>query len=448
MDRVTDAIAAINGVVWGVPMLIAILGTGLFLTIGLRAMPVRKLAFAFGMLAEKPGASGEKGEISPFSALMTALSATVGTGNIAGVATAITFGGPGAVFWMWMTALVGMATKYAEGVLAVEYRQTDAAGRYVGGPMYYIRHGLGPRWLWLAGAFAVFGAVAGFGIGNTVQANSVADALQSEFSISPRISGVVLAALVAAVIFGGLKRIALVAGRLVPLMAVAYIAAGLLIVLLNAPEVPGAFAKIFAHAFSPIAATGGFAGAAVAAAIQFGVARGVFSNEAGLGSAPIAHAAARTSSPVRQGTVAMLGTFIDTLVVCTITALAILTTGAWTEGLDGAALTAGAFERGLPGVGGALVSVALALFAFSTLLGWSYYGERCVAFLGGVRTIWVFRALWVAAVPTGALLALDVVWLIADTMNAMMALPNLIGLLLLSPVVFRLTRAYFSRGKG
>mgnify|MGYP006266245819 FL=1 len=448
MDRVTDAIAAINGVVWGVPMLIAILGTGLFLTIGLRAMPVRKLAFAFGMLAEKPGASGEKGEISPFSALMTALSATVGTGNIAGVATAITFGGPGAVFWMWMTALVGMATKYAEGVLAVEYRQTDAAGRYVGGPMYYIRHGLGPRWLWLAGAFAVFGAVAGFGIGNTVQANSVADALQSEFSISPRISGVVLAALVAAVIFGGLKRIALVAGRLVPLMAVAYIAAGLLIVLLNAPEVPGAFAKIFAHAFSPIAATGGFAGAAVAAAIQFGVARGVFSNEAGLGSAPIAHAAARTSSPVRQGTVAMLGTFIDTLVVCTITALAILTTGAWTEGLDGAALTAGAFERGLPGVGGALVSVALALFAFSTLLGWSYYGERCVAFLGGVRTIWVFRALWVAAVPTGALLALDFVWLIADTMNAMMALPNLIGLLLLSPVVFRLTRAYFSRGKG
>ncbi len=442
MTAVMDAIAWLNGLVWGVPMLVAILGTGIFLTAGLRAMPIRKLGFGFSLLFSREPSTD--GQISPFRALMTAMSATVGTGNIAGVATAIILGGPGALFWMWMTALVGMATKYSEAVLAVTYRRHGEDGRYKGGPMYYILDGLGRKWLWLAGAFAVFASIAAFGIGNTVQANSVADAMQSEFGIPDWATGLTMAALVALVIFGGISRIAAVAGRLVPFMAIAYVLAGLAVVIINIDAVPAAFSLIFTHAFSPIAATGGFAGAAVAAAIQFGVARGVFSNEAGLGSAPIAHAAARTDSPVRQGTVAMLGTFIDTIIVCTITGLAILTTDVWIGGERGATLTTQAFEAALPGFGGMLVSVALALFAFTTMLGWSYYGERCLEFLGGARTIPVFRVLWVLAVPLGATVALDAVWLIADTLNAMMALPNLIGLLLLSPVVFRATRAYFS----
>jgi len=445
MEALTSFVNAVNGVVWGPMMLVLILGTGLFLQVGLKIMPIRKLGYGFRLLWKgRVAPSGGKGEISPFNALMTSLAATIGTGNIAGVATAIFLGGPGALFWMWCTALVGMATKYAEAVCAVKYREVDELGNHVGGPMYYIKNGLSKKWLWLAPAFAGFGAIAGFGIGNTVQANSVADVLNSSYGIPAWVTGVILLVLVGAVILGGIKRIAQVAGRLVPFMAVAYLLAGLVVLTINAAEIPAALGLIFTHAFSPVAATGGFAGAAVWAAIRFGVARGVFSNEAGLGSAPIAHAAAQTKGPVNQGLVAMLGTFIDTLIICSITGLAIITSGAWTSGETGASLTSAAFETTIPGVGSHVVTIALAIFAFTTMLGWSFYGEKCVEYLLGVRSIKPFRVLWVLAVPLGATADLGFIWLLADTLNALMALPNLIALALLSPVVFKLTREFFA----
>jgi AGCS family alanine or glycine:cation symporter len=337
-----------------------------------------------------------------------------------------------------------MATKYAEAVLAVRYRETDELGNHIGGPMFYINNGLKSHWAWLGTAFAIFGALAGFGIGNTVQANSVADALNAKFNIDPLTTGIVMAILAALVLIGGIRRIATVAGKLVPLMAIGYIIAGVVILALNVSAIPDAIALIFKHAFTPVAATGGFAGAAVWMAIRFGVARGIFSNEAGLGSAPIAHAAAKTDSPVRQGTIAMLGTFIDTLILCSITGLVIVVSGAWSSGETGAALSTAAFEATLPGVGGYVVSIGLALFAFSTLLGWSFYGEKCVEYLFGVRSIVPFRILWIIAVPIGATAELNFIWLVADTLNALMALPNLLALLLLSPVVFQLTRDYFA----
>jgi len=444
METIRSLVGELNGIVWGVPMLVLILGTGLFLMLGLKLMPLRNIGYGFRMLWAGRR-SDKEGDITPFNALMTSLSATVGTGNIAGVATAIALGGPGAVFWMWCTALVGMATKYAEAVLAVKYREVDEEGRHVGGPMYYIKNGLGSRWAWLGAAFAVFGAFAGFGIGNMVQANSVAKVLHSTFGLPALWVGVVMAVLVALVLFGGIKRIAQVAGALVPLMAIAYVGGGLLVLALNFSAIPDAFGLIFSGAFTGTAATGGFAGAAVAAAIQFGVARGIFSNEAGLGSAPIAHAAAQTDDPVRQGTVAMLGTFIDTLVICTITALVILVSGQWSTGASGAALSSAAFGHALPGVGNYIVTFGLAVFAFTTMLGWSVYGVRCVEYLFGIKAIWPFRLLWVVAIPVGATRELDFVWLLADTLNALMALPNLIALILLGPVVFRLTRDYFTR---
>lgn len=442
METITHLFKQLNGLVWGPPMLLLILGTGLFLTIGLRAMPLRCIGHGFRMLWQGRRQSGE-GDISPFNALMTSLSATVGTGNIAGVATAIVMGGPGALFWMWCTALVGMATKYAEAVLAVRYRETDEQGDHVGGPMFYIRNGLGRRWAWLGTLFAIFGALAGFGIGNTVQANSVADVMQSTLGIPHLATGLVMAILAMLVLIGGIQRIARVAGKLVPFMAISYVIAGIVVLLMHAALIPEAIALIVKHAFTPVAATGGFAGAAVWAAIRFGVARGIFSNEAGLGSAPIAHAAATTNSPVRQGTIAMLGTFIDTLVICTITGLVIVVTGAWTSGENGASLTSFAFESALPGVGGYVVSFGLILFAFTTLLGWSFYGEKCAEYLFGIRAITPFRVLWIIAIPIGATAKLEFTWLVADTLNAMMALPNLLALLLLSPVVFKLTREYF-----
>ncbi len=449
MEALTNVVNAINGVVWGPLMLVLILGTGLFLQVGLKVIPIRKIPGAFKLLwqGRKKGAA-EDGEISPFAALMTALSATVGTGNIAGVATAIFLGGPGALFWMWCTALVGMATKYAEAVLAVKYREVDELGNHVGGPMYYIKNGMGRKWAWLGILFAVFGAIAGFGIGNTVQANSVADALNTSFGIPTWATGLVLMVLVGAVILGGIQRIGHVASALVPVMAIGYIAVGLIVLVVNAGEIPNALGLIFTHAFSPVAATGGFAGAAVAAAIRFGVARGVFSNEAGLGSAPIAHAASTMKDPVHQGTIAMLGTFIDTIVVCSITGLAIISTGVWTTGETGAPLTGAAFEAGLPGVGNTLVTVALAVFAFTTMLGWAFYCEKCVEYLIGVKGIMPFRVLWCLAAPVGAVGNLGFIWLIADTLNAMMAIPNLIALLVLSPVVFKLTKEYWARGSS
>ena len=442
MDSIISAINTINGVVWGPPMLILLAGTGLFLTFGLKLIPQRKLGYGFKMLWNGRK-SKEEGDISPFNALMTALSATVGTGNIAGVATAVFLGGPGALFWMWAIAVIGMATKFSEAVLAVHFREKDALGNHVGGPMYYIKNGLGEKWKWLGILFAIFGMLAGFGIGNTIQSNSVAGALESTFGVHPLVTGIIIAVLVALVLIGGIRRIGEVAGKLVPLMALFYVGGGLIILISHADKLPEAFGMIFYYAFNPIAATGGFAGAAVWAAMRFGIARGVFSNEAGLGSAPIAHAAAQTNNPIRQGTVAMLGTFIDTIIVCSITGLVIITSGAWTSGETGAALTSLAFETGLPGFGNYVVAIALAIFAFTTILGWSFYGERCIEFLFGVKAIVPYRVVWIIAIPVGATINLGFIWLVADTLNAMMALPNLIALLLLSPVVFKLTREYF-----
>ena len=438
-----SVVGSINSVVWGPLMLSLILGTGIYLSIGLRGLPIRKIGYGFKLLFQGRKGSGE-GDISPFNALMTSLSATVGTGNIVGVATAIGIGGPGALFWMWCTALVGMATKYGEAVLAVEYRETDERGKKVGGPMYYIRNGLGPKWAWLAFLFAVFGALAGFGIGNTVQAHSVATALHSSFSVPVYLSGLVIMLLVGAVLLGGIKRIAHVAGTLVPLMASLYLLATIVILLMNITAIPEAIVLVVKSAFSPVAAGGGFAGATIMMALKMGVARGIFSNEAGLGSAPIAHAAAETDSPVKQGTIAMLGTFIDTLVICTMTGLVLIISNAWSSGKEGAAITTLAFTSQLP-FGDKIVSLCLALFAFTTILGWSYYGERCAEYLFGVRVIVPFRLLWVVAVYFGATGQIGTVWGIADLLNGLMAIPNLIGLLLLSPIIFKLTYSYFDQ---
>lgn len=446
MEALNSIFSAINGVVWGPLMLILLLGVGVYLQAGLKLLPIRKLGTGFKLMWAGRDSKGDSkdGEVSPFNALMTALSATIGTGNIAGVATAIALGGPGAVFWMWITALVGMATKFAEAVLAVRYRETDANGNHIGGPMFYIKNGLGHKWVWLGGAFAFFGAVAAFGIGNTTQSNSVAKALETSFSIPTWVTGLVLMVMAGAVIIGGVKRIGKVAGKLVPIMGIAYIVAGIAALIGNADQIGAALGNIFYYAFNPHAAAGGIAGATVMAAIRFGVARGIFSNEAGLGSAPIAHAAAQTKNPVRQGLIAMLGTFIDTILVCSMTALVILTSPAWDPSVEGPAITALAFSHALAGqYGDELVAIALSVFAFTTILGWSYYGEKCCQFLFGSGSIKVYRVVFVLAVPVGAVGNLGIIWLMADTFNAMMAIPNLIALALLSPVVFKLTKDYF-----
>ncbi len=438
----SEIITTINGWAWGPVMLALLLGTGFYLSLGLRFLTVRKIPAAMGLLLKGRKGDGA-GDISPFSALMTSLSATIGTGNIAGVATAVALGGPGALFWMWITALVGMATKYAEAVCAVKFREQDEKGNYSGGPMYYIRNGLHPRWHWLAYAFALFGSLAGFGIANTVQSNSVSQALNDAFTVPPLATGLVLMVLVGAVVLGGIKRIASVASYLVPIMAVSYILLSIVVILINITAVPAALETIVTSAMSGSAAAGGFAGASVWAALRFGVARGIFSNEAGLGSAPIAHAAAKTNQPVQQGMIAMLGTFIDTLVVCTMTGLVIVIMNVLPTGVSGASLTSMAFGNALPG-GEYIVTLGLCLFAFTTMIGWSFYGERCVVFLVGAKGVLPFRILWVLAIPVGTVVQLDMVWLIADTLNAFMAVPNLIALLLLGPLVFKLTREYFS----
>ncbi len=439
-----DLLTQISSLVWGPVMLAFLLGVGIFLMIGLKAFPWRYTLRAFALLW-KTRESGQEGDISPFQTLMTSLSATIGTGNIAGVATAIALGGPGAVFWMWVTALFGMATKYAEALLAVKYREVDALGHHVGGPMYYIKNGLGEKWHWLAAVFAFLGAIAAFGIGNMVQANSVADAVESLFHIPVWQTGAVMTVLTAAVILGGLKRIAEVASKLVPAMAIAYISGALFVILTHIDQVPGALLLIVSSAFTETAAVGGFAGTAVWAAIRFGVARGVFSNEAGLGSAPIAHAAAKTNNPVQQGMVAMLGTFIDTLIVCTMTALVIVMTDVWSSGETGATLSTLAFNAAMPGWGGYIVVLGLVVFAFTTILGWSYYGERCAEYLFGVKVIWPYRVIWLCAIPVGAMGKLGIIWLMADVMNGLMAIPNLLALGLLSPVIFKMTQDYLKR---
>jgi len=439
----------LNGIVWGPAMLVLILGTGLYLQLRLGGMPIRRIGAGLRLVWRGRDVDPDlPGEVSPFAALMTCLAATIGVGNIAGVATAIALGGPGAVFWMWMTALVGMATKYAEVVLAVHYRERDAHGRYVGGPMYAIKNGLGKRWAWLGTVFAVFGGLAGFGIGNMVQANSIAAAMHTSFGWSTTVTGLVLLVLTAAVILGGIQRISAVANWLVPFMAIGYILAALVVLVVHAADVPAAFMTIFANAFSPTAAVGGFAGAAVMAGIRYGVARGIFSNEAGLGTAGIAQAAGFSASPVHSGLIGMMGTFFDTLVVCSMTGLAIVVSGAWTSGETGAALTQLAFQSAMPVIGDELVAIALAIFALTTIFGWSFYGERCWNYLVGPRAILPFRVLWTAAVFFGAVSQLDLAWTIADTLNALMAIPNLVALLALAPVVVRLTREQLAQVLG
>ena len=449
MDTIQNFVTWLNGIVWGVPMIVLILGTGLYLQIRLRWLPLRKIGYGFRMIAKSRKADDmAEGEITPFAALMTALSATIGTGNIAGVATAIALGGPGAVFWMWMTAFVGMATKYAEVVVAVHYRQKDDQGDHVGGPMYAIKNGLGPRWGWLAAAFALFGGLAGFGIGNMVQANSIAEAMETAFGIPRWSIGLILTVLTGAVVLGGIRRIGAVAEKLVPAMAICYIIAVLFVLAVNFSALPGALMMIITSAFTPTAATGGFIGATVMMGIQRGVARGIFSNEAGLGTAGIAQAAGATRDPVFSGMIGMMGTFIDTIVICTMTALAIMVTGVWTSGESGAALSAAAFETAMPGVGEEILALLLAVFAFTTILGWAFYGEKCWEYLFGSKVEMPFRILWTISVFVGTVVSLDFAWLLADTLNALMAIPNLISLLVLTPVVLMLTREYMAKHRN
>lgn len=448
MQAIQSYVDWFNGIVWGVPMIVMILGTGLYLNIRLKFMPLLQIGRGFKMIwAGRKKTGDADGEITPFAALMTALSATIGTGNIAGVATAIAVGGPGAMFWMWMTALVGMATKYSEVLLAVKYREIDDNGEHIGGPMYAIKNGLKKHWAWLGTAFAIFGGLAGFGIGNMVQANGISSAVQNAFGVPAWISGLVMMVITGAVILGGIKRIGAVAEALVPFMSISYVLCVTVILGVFFDQIPGAFALIVEHAFTPVAGLGGFAGASVWAAMRYGVARGIFSNEAGLGTAGIAQSAGSTKDPVFSGLIGMMGTFIDTIIVCTMTGLAIIVTGVWTSGQTGAVLSSSAFEAAMPGVGKYLLAAELAIFAYTTILGWAYYSEKCWEYLLGTASEKPFRVLWTLAVFPGAVVNLDFAWLVADTLNALMAIPNLISLLLLSPIVVSITREYFDREK-
>ncbi|OEU61305.1 MAG: transporter [Desulfuromonadales bacterium C00003094] len=428
--------------VWG-PVTIALLvGSGIFITLLVGVIQFRRFGYAWKLISGRFDNPDDQGEITHFQALSAALSATIGTGNIAGVGTAVALGGPGAVFWMWVTAVFGMALKYAECLLSLHFRTIHEDGSVSAGPMYYLEKGLGQKWLGML--FAFFAMVASFGIGNMAQANSVAEPLQTYFGVPKVVTGLVIAVLVFAVIVGGIKRIGRVASKLVPCMAIFYVIGALLVICRHYTLLPDAFGLIFRSAFSGSAATGGLAGATVAQAIRFGVARGVFSNEAGLGSAPIAHGAAQTEEPVREGLVAMLGPFIDTITICTMTALVIILTGAYRSGLSGADLTNRAFSLGMPGKGGYIVAIGIAFFAFSTAISWSYYGDRSVEYLFGPKLIMPYRVLFCLLLPVGAAIELELVWTISDIFNALMAWPNLVGLLFLSPLVWRKTREYFS----
>jgi AGCS family alanine or glycine:cation symporter len=450
MELINSLVGTVGSFAWGPIMIFFLVGTGVYLTFGTRVVQFRKLVHAFQLLFSKDH-KGE-GDITPFQALMTSLSATIGTGNIAGVATAIAAGGPGAVFWMWVTGAFGGAVKFGEAVLAVKYRITNENGEQSGGPMYYIKLGMkekfGGNWAWLGWSFALFGFVASFGIGNMVQSNSVASAMASSLHIPVWITGVVLAIAVGMVIIGGIKSIAAVTSKVVPVMAVAYIAGSLIVLFAKASMIPDAFGMIFSNAFSGTAVGGGFLGTVV----RFGVARGVFSNEAGLGSAPIAHAASKIQDPVTQGIIASLGSFIDTLIVCSMTALVILVSGlvtfdgnglmSITDSLSGAALTSTAYATSLPGVGQFIVTFGLIFFAFSTILGWFYYGSKCLEYIAGVKAVEYYKWIWAGLTFVGAVVSLDLVWNLSDAFNGLMAIPNLIALVALSPVIFSLLKAY------
>lgn len=449
---VPDYAGCTVSIVWSPHLLLFLFGLGVYLTLGLKGISIRWIPRSIALLWQGRKSNAD-GDITPFQSLMTALSSTVGTGNIAGVAGAIALGGPGAVFWMWVTALIGMATKYAECLLGVHFREENSQGKHVGGPMYYIKNGLGKNWMWLAVLFAFFGSITALGIGNAVQTNEVTNSIIKTFELGSqddsalRIGiGLAIAALVGSVILGGISRIGAVAAKLVPLMALFYIGGALLILGLNADRLPEAFAIIFDGAFNGTAAAGGFAGAAIQKAIQMGIARGVFSNESGMGSAPMAHAAAQTSDPVQQASIAMLGTFIDTIIVCTMTALVIVVTGVWSSGDSGALLSANAFAAGMHG-GDYIVTIGLAVFAFTTLIGWSYYGERCIEFLCGEKAIVPYRIAWVIVIPLGAYQKQGFIWTLADILNGLMVFPNLVAVALLSPVVFKLTRDYQAQQK-
>lgn len=445
--EIQSFLSGISDFIWGPPLLILLVGTGIYLTLLLRGLQFRKLFHSLWLALVKRKEDGDgPGDISHFQALMTALAATVGTGNIAGVATAIAIGGPGALFWMWITGLFGMATKYAEAVLAVKYRVVDENGQMSGGPMYYISKGLNLKWL--GALFAIFASIAAFGIGNMVQSNSVADAVNHSFNIPVEYTGIALAILTGLVILGGIKSIGRVTQILVPTMVVFYMAAALVVVMIHIGEVPNVIAHVLIEAFTPTAASGGFAGATVMLTIRMGVARGVFSNESGLGSAPIAAAAAKTKHPVTQALVSMTQTFIDTIVVCSFTGFAILVSGVMKTGATGVPLTSMAFETALPGEwGGIVISLGIIFFAYSTILGWCYYGEKSIEYLLGIKSVLPYRLLFVIAVFVGAVVKLDLVWTFADIMNGLMALPNLIGLLGLGGIVAAETKNYFNNSK-
>ncbi|MDM5062025.1 sodium:alanine symporter family protein [Aeromonas salmonicida] len=447
MSSIQSALTAIDSFIWGPPLLILLVGTGVYLTLRLGLLQVVRLPLALRLVFGRDQGQGKQGDVSSFGALCTALSATIGTGNIVGVATAIKLGGPGALFWMWMAALFGMATKYAECLLAVKYRQQDANGQMAGGPMYYLEKGLGSKLL--AKLFALFGiGVAFFGIGTFPQVNAISDAMSLSFSVPREATAVVLTLTVALVTLGGIKSISSVSSKVVPFMAIFYIVACLGVLVNNAGALPEAVGLVISSAFTGHAATGGFVGASIMLAIQSGVARGVFSNESGLGSAPIAAAAAKTNSCVEQGLVSMTGTFIDTIIICTMTGLTLVVTGVWGGDLSGAAMTSAAFAQGLDAhIGQYLVSIGLLFFAFTTILGWNYYGERCTEYLFGVKAIKPYRLIYLVLVASGAFLHLDMIWLLADIVNGLMAVPNLIGLIGLRHVVIAETRAYFGRDR-
>ncbi len=437
----------VDDIVWGPVLLTLLVGTGILFTIRLGLIQVIKLPKAFKLIfkAENNGT----GDINSFGALCTALAATVGTGNIVGVATAIRAGGPGALFWMWVAAFFGMATKYAEGVLAIKYRTIDDNGQVSGGPMYYIERGLGKKFKPLAIFFAVSGIlVALLGIGTFSQVNSIATSIQSTVGVDTRITSVIVAILIGVIVFGGIKSISKVAEKVVPFMAITYIIFTVIILGNNAGQVIPALAMIFKGAFTPTAAVGGFTGAIVAKAIQAGIARGVFSNESGLGSAPIAAAAAKTEWPAEQGLISMTGTFIDTIIICTLTGLTLIVTGVWQGENVGANMTQDAFAQVLPTAGPILVTICLTLFAFTTILGWCYYGERCLEYLAGVRGITIYRIIFLAMVAIGGFIKLEVIWVLADIVNGLMAFPNLVGLILLSGVVVAETKKYMDHLKA
>ena len=434
----------LDSFVWGPPLLILLVGTGIYLSLRLGLLQIFRLPRAFRLIFVSD--EEHQGDVSSFAAFCTALAATVGTGNIIGVATAIKTGGPGALFWMWVAAFFGMATKYAEGLLAIKYRRKDAHGAMAGGPMHYILLGMGDKWRPLAIFFAIAGIlVALLGIGTFTQVNSITEAMQNTIQLPPAVTASILAILVALVIFSGIQSIARVSTKVVPFMAAIYILGTVTVLAVNLDRLLPTLQLVFSSAFSQTAAVGGFAGATIQMAIQNGVARGVFSNESGLGSAPIAAAAARTKEPVEQGLISMTGTFIDTLIICSLIGLTILITGVWDGNLNGVSLTQAAFARVFANFGPVLLSVFLVLFAFTTILGWNYYGERCFEFLFGVRYIRVYRLLFVLMIVLGGFVGLEAVWILADIVNALMALPNLIALLVLSPIVISETKKYFAK---